>query len=179
MLHWTPPGDQSLRALVAQVMAPHLDANRPLWQMWQVDGLAGGRWAVVVKAHHTMVDGRSGADLVQCLLTGLTDAPPPPAAVVHAPSRCWCARFGPPARLDDGPTRSESGWPSPDGAVEVHLDNNRRWAAEARTEERSSAAGSWEPASISAARCSGPSYIGGRSPVRAHRTSRRSAAALS
>jgi diacylglycerol O-acyltransferase len=80
------PGDQShLRALVAQIMAPRLDANRPLWQMWQVDGLAGGRWAVVVKAHHTMVDGRSGADLVQSLLTGRPDALSPPAAVEHAP----------------------------------------------------------------------------------------------
>jgi diacylglycerol O-acyltransferase len=53
--------------------------------MWQVDGLAGGRWAVVVKAHHTMVDGRSGADLVQSLLTDMPDAPPPPRpAVVDA-----------------------------------------------------------------------------------------------
>jgi len=42
------PSDQSqLQALLAQVMAPRLDANRPLWPMWQVDGLAGGRWAVV------------------------------------------------------------------------------------------------------------------------------------
>jgi diacylglycerol O-acyltransferase len=68
-----------------QVRHAVLDANRPLWQMWQVDGLAGGRWAVVVKAHHTMVDGRSGADLVQSLLTGRPDALSPPAAVEHAP----------------------------------------------------------------------------------------------
>lgn len=69
------PGDESqLRALVARLMVPRLDANRPLWEMWQVDGLAGGRWAVVAKAHHTMVDGRSGADLVQCLLTSVPDA---------------------------------------------------------------------------------------------------------
>lgn len=79
------PGDESqLRALVARIMVPRLDANRPLWEMWQVDGLAGGRWALVAKAHHTMVDGRSGADLVQSLLTGAPDAPPPRAAVVDA-----------------------------------------------------------------------------------------------
>ena len=71
------PGDESqLRALVAQLMAPRLDATRPLWELWQVDGLSGGRWAVVVKAHHTMVDGQSGADLVASLLTSVPDTPP-------------------------------------------------------------------------------------------------------
>lgn len=80
-----PPGDETqLRALVARVMAPRLDPDRPLWEMWQVDGLAGGHWAVVVKAHHTMVDGQSGADLVQSLLTDAPDAPPRRAAVVDA-----------------------------------------------------------------------------------------------
>lgn len=72
-----PPGDElQLRALVAQLMGPRLDADRPLWELWQVDGLSGGRWAVVVKAHHTMVDGQSGADLVASLLTSVPDAPP-------------------------------------------------------------------------------------------------------
>jgi diacylglycerol O-acyltransferase len=79
------PGDESqLRALVAQIMVPRLDARRPLWEMWQVDGLARGRWAVVAKAHHTMVDGQSGADLVQSLLTSVPDAAPPRAALVDA-----------------------------------------------------------------------------------------------
>jgi diacylglycerol O-acyltransferase len=40
--------------------------------MWRVAGLSDGRWALVLKAHHTMVDGRTGADLVRMLLT---DAP--------------------------------------------------------------------------------------------------------
>ena len=68
------PGDESqLRAVVARLMVPRLDASRPLWEVWQVDGLAEGRWAVVVKAHHTMVDGRSGVDLVQALLAAAPD----------------------------------------------------------------------------------------------------------
>ncbi|MGB7963305.1 MAG: wax ester/triacylglycerol synthase domain-containing protein [Propionicimonas sp.] len=77
------PGDEpQLRALVARIMGPRLDADRPLWELWQVDGLSGGRWAVVVKAHHTMVDGRSGADLVASLLTRVPDAPLPRASSV-------------------------------------------------------------------------------------------------
>ena len=67
-----PGSDDQLRAAVARLMAPRLDPRRPLWEVWQVDGLTGGRWAVVAKAHHTMVDGRSGVGLVQALLA---DAP--------------------------------------------------------------------------------------------------------
>jgi diacylglycerol O-acyltransferase len=79
-----PGDDAQLRALVAQIMLPRLAADRPLWEMWQVDGLAGGRWAVVAKAHHTMVDGQSGADLAQSVLTASPDAPPPRAVGVDA-----------------------------------------------------------------------------------------------
>jgi diacylglycerol O-acyltransferase len=90
-----PPGDESqLRAAVVRIMVPRLDANRPLWEMWQVDGLAGGRWAVVAKAHHTMVDGQSGADLVQSLLTSGPDAAPRPAPVVDARPAPSLVRLG-------------------------------------------------------------------------------------
>ncbi|WP_185748944.1 wax ester/triacylglycerol synthase domain-containing protein [Humibacillus xanthopallidus] len=67
--------DHLLRDLVCEVMARRLDPDQPLWELWQVDGLTGGRWAVIAKAHHTMVDGESGSDLVAALLTG--DAAPP------------------------------------------------------------------------------------------------------
>ena len=64
-----PPGDDAqLRAMVLWVMAERLDVGRPMWEMWQVDGLSGGRWAVIAKAHHAMVDGRSGTDVVQSVL---------------------------------------------------------------------------------------------------------------
>ena len=64
-----PPGDDAqLRAMVLWIMAERLDVGRPMWEMWQVDGLSGGRWAVVAKAHHAMVDGRSGTDVVQSVL---------------------------------------------------------------------------------------------------------------
>lgn len=69
-----PPGDAAaLREAVVEIMGPRLDPDRPLWELWQVGGLSGGRWAVVAKAHHTMVDGQSGADIVQSLLTGEPD----------------------------------------------------------------------------------------------------------
>ncbi len=42
-------------------------------------GLSDGRWALVLKAHHTMVDGRTGADLVRMLLTDVPVLPAPGA----------------------------------------------------------------------------------------------------
>lgn len=72
-----PGDDDRLSEAVARIMASPLDPRRPLWEIWQVDGLSAGRWAVVLKAHHTMVDGRTGADLVQTLLSDRSTAPPP------------------------------------------------------------------------------------------------------
>jgi diacylglycerol O-acyltransferase / wax synthase len=83
-----PPGDDAqLRAMVLWIMAERLDVGRPMWEMWQVDGLAGGRWAVIAKAHHAMVDGQSGADVVQSVLDpvprtpGVGRSPAQPAAL--------------------------------------------------------------------------------------------------
>ena len=76
-----PPGDDAqLRAMVLWIMAERLDVGRPMWEMWQVDGLSGGRWAVIAKAHHAMVDGRSGTDVVQSVLDPepTTSGPRPP-----------------------------------------------------------------------------------------------------
>lgn len=95
-----PGTDEQLAALVARIMAAPLDPRRPLWEMWQVDGLSAGRWALVLKAHHTMVDGRTGADLVRLLLTddpvrpasGAPDVPtrrPKPGVVVLTDVATW------------------------------------------------------------------------------------------
>ncbi|HEY8638260.1 MAG TPA: wax ester/triacylglycerol synthase domain-containing protein, partial [Solirubrobacteraceae bacterium] len=44
------PGDEAaLRRLVARVFAQRLDRTKPLWEMWVVEGLADGRWALLSK----------------------------------------------------------------------------------------------------------------------------------
>ena len=71
-----PPGDEDqLRTLAARVFSQRLDRSKPLWEMWLVDGLKGGRFAVVAKTHHCLVDGVSGVDIT----TVLFDASPDPA----------------------------------------------------------------------------------------------------
>jgi diacylglycerol O-acyltransferase len=64
-----PPGDKAdLCRLMGRLMSQELDRARPLWEAWIVEGLAGERWAVVSKLHHSMVDGVAGVDLISLVL---------------------------------------------------------------------------------------------------------------
>ena len=71
-----PGGEEELRRLVGRVMSQQLDRNKPLWEMWMVEGLEDGHWAMLSKTHHCMVDGVSGTDL----LTVVMDDTPEPSA---------------------------------------------------------------------------------------------------
>ncbi|RDI55252.1 wax ester/triacylglycerol synthase family O-acyltransferase [Nocardia mexicana] len=59
-------GDEAaLRELVATELTERLDRDHPLWEVIVVEHLAAGRWAMIVKAHHAMVDGISGITLFE------------------------------------------------------------------------------------------------------------------
>jgi len=73
-----PGGDAELRMLVGRIMSQQLDRRRPLWEMWVVEGLAAGRWALITKLHHCMVDGVSGAELLAVVLDDERHPEPPP-----------------------------------------------------------------------------------------------------
>jgi len=87
------PGNESqLKNLAARVMAQPLDRKRPLWETWVVEGLEGGeRFAVITKIHHCMIDGASGVDLAQILMSPSPEqrelGEPPPFYPRPAPSR--------------------------------------------------------------------------------------------
>jgi WS/DGAT/MGAT family acyltransferase len=59
-----PGTEEQLRNLAGRVLAQRLDPGKPLWEIWLVEGLAGGRWAMIAKVHHCMVDGIAGMDLM-------------------------------------------------------------------------------------------------------------------
>ncbi len=62
-----PGTEEQLKKLSARIMAQPLDHSKPLWEAWLVEGLEGGRFAVISKIHHCMVDGMAGQDLAQIL----------------------------------------------------------------------------------------------------------------
>ena len=63
-----PGGDEQLRALIGRVMSQRLDVDRPLWEMWLVEGLPGDRWAIITKTHHAMIDGLAGGEVMESVL---------------------------------------------------------------------------------------------------------------
>lgn len=65
----SPGGPDELRALMGRVMSHPLDRSRPLWEDWVVEGLQGGRWALISKVHHCMVDGIAGTNLLTKVLS--------------------------------------------------------------------------------------------------------------
>jgi diacylglycerol O-acyltransferase len=71
-----PGGDEELRTLVGRVMSQQLDRAKPLWEMWVVEGLDDGRWALISKTHHCMVDGVSATDLMSVILSKEREAEP-------------------------------------------------------------------------------------------------------
>jgi diacylglycerol O-acyltransferase len=58
-----PGGDPELLEWAGEFFSERLDRTRPLWEMVVVDGLAGGRWALASKTHHSMVDGVGSVDI--------------------------------------------------------------------------------------------------------------------
>jgi WS/DGAT/MGAT family acyltransferase len=87
-----PGSDAQLRELVGRLQSRRLDRARPLWEIYLVEGLADGRFAIVTKTHHAMVDGISAVDIGTLIL----DLEPTPREI---PDDAWLPRREP-SRLD-------------------------------------------------------------------------------
>lgn len=72
-----PPssGPRELGKLVGDIFATKLERDRPLWEIWHVDGLPDGNVALVLKIHHACVDGVRGAQLYDVIFDLEPDAP--------------------------------------------------------------------------------------------------------
>jgi diacylglycerol O-acyltransferase len=121
-----PGRARQLHQLAGEIYAQPLNRSRPLWEAWLFDGIESGRWAILSKVHHCMVDGIGGADLMAevfdlqpgsgppvqppgwhpqpgpslacALASGLRDAVTWPARVLVGMPRLVCQRL--PARND-------------------------------------------------------------------------------
>jgi WS/DGAT/MGAT family acyltransferase len=90
-----PPGDErSLANVVGDIASWPLRRDRPLWELWVIEGLADGRIAILVKMHHSTIDGVSGANMMGHLLD-LEPVPPAPSPASDA----WRAK-APPSPLE-------------------------------------------------------------------------------
>jgi diacylglycerol O-acyltransferase / wax synthase len=91
----SPGSEDQLKDLAGRVFSQQLDRDKPLWEVWLVEGLEGDRFAVLSKTHHALVDGISGVDIISVLF----DTSPEPAAPT-GPGDRWLPRPLPsPAQL--------------------------------------------------------------------------------
>ena len=70
------PGTRAqLEELVGRLMARPLDRARPLWEMYLIEGLEDGCFAVVTKSHQVLVGGNGAIDIAQVMLDSSPDVP--------------------------------------------------------------------------------------------------------
>ncbi len=73
-----PGSEEQLFLLTSRIASQQLDRAKPLWENWLVEGLADGRFAIIMKTHHSLVDGISGVDLGTVLFDLKRHPDPPP-----------------------------------------------------------------------------------------------------
>jgi len=66
----SPGGDAQLEEFVARIQSRALDRRRPLWEVYLVEGLAEGRFAIVSKSHQALVDGINAVDIAHVIING-------------------------------------------------------------------------------------------------------------
>ena len=79
-----PGSEAQLRELIGRVMSQPLDLERPLWQLYLIEGLEGGRHAYISKTHHALVDGVSAVDVGTIMLD-----PNPEGTEMPVPEERW------------------------------------------------------------------------------------------
>ena len=82
----TPGTPADLRALAGHIYSEPLDRGKPLWELYLVEGLAGGRSALITKVHHAMVDGLAGVRLMEAMMDPRPGQRKPPPPKPYRPS---------------------------------------------------------------------------------------------
>lgn len=62
-----PGGTRQLADLVARLVDRPLEADRPLWELYLIEGVSEGRLAILTKTHHVLLGGPNAVDLAQVL----------------------------------------------------------------------------------------------------------------
>ncbi|MGP0101009.1 MAG: WS/DGAT/MGAT family O-acyltransferase [Solirubrobacteraceae bacterium] len=93
-----PADDAALKRLAGRLFSQRLDRSKPLWEIWLVQSMSGGRFALIAKTHHALVDGISGVDITTVLFD--TAREPAPTGGGWDSGQTWSAKPLPgPAKL--------------------------------------------------------------------------------
>jgi diacylglycerol O-acyltransferase len=87
-----PGSEAQLQRLAGRIFSQQLDRSKPLWEVWVVEGLNDGGFALITKTHHALIDGIAGVDIAQVMF----DLGPVPAEIPH-PDEPWHAQPEPSA----------------------------------------------------------------------------------
>ncbi|MDO5502670.1 MAG: wax ester/triacylglycerol synthase family O-acyltransferase [Actinomycetia bacterium] len=79
-----PGDDEQLGEFVARVQSRLLDRSRPLWEVYVLEGLQDGRFAIITKAHHALVDGVHAIDIAELIVEETATEPGPTARTWRA-----------------------------------------------------------------------------------------------
>ncbi len=69
--HIAVPGtgdDFQVGELVGRLVGRPMDRTRPLWEVYVIEGLENGDFAVLAKVHHSTIDGAAGAEMLVIIL---------------------------------------------------------------------------------------------------------------
>jgi WS/DGAT/MGAT family acyltransferase len=80
-----PADEAELLRATERLRRRRLDPSRPLWELWFLTGLSGGRVGLFVRMHHAIADGRAALTMVAAFLDLAPDSPAP-SAVHRTPS---------------------------------------------------------------------------------------------
>ncbi len=72
-----PGGADQLAEQVARIVGRRMDRSRPLWEVYVIEGLADGRWAMLTKSHHATIDGAAGVIMLKMFTDPSPDTPMP------------------------------------------------------------------------------------------------------
>ncbi len=81
----SPGGLKELAELVSFLHASPLERDKPLWEMWLIEGAENGRVAMYSKTHHCLMDGQAGSDLGELLCDMEPNPKTPPSALRREP----------------------------------------------------------------------------------------------
>ncbi|HEV2058738.1 MAG TPA: wax ester/triacylglycerol synthase domain-containing protein [Solirubrobacteraceae bacterium] len=129
----TPGSEEQLKNVAGRLFAQRLDRTKPLWEIWLVDNLRahpdegevsgphGGRFALVAKSHHALVDGIQAVDITTVLFDTEPSVAPPPAPRPWTPrplptpaqllTDATCSRAPACSRCRKEASRAEMRWP--------------------------------------------------------------------